>query len=143
MVCCDMISYYRGLMIYEKMWDTFYLGRKTQVLSRPLFAGCPPFWPNLSLRVARMAFMMDKITMGQDFLLEILLSPIRYLLKNALYSASYGAGNIDPSGTAVWGPCYISHYKFFICCMGVPFYVKLYTKLHAVNMYNRFFKHTK
>jgi len=27
-----------------------------------------------------MAFMMDKMTMGQDFLLEILLSPIIYLL---------------------------------------------------------------
>jgi len=50
---------------------------------------------------------------------------------------------MDSSEAAVWGPCYLSHYKFFIYCMGILFYVKLYTKLHAVRMYDRFFKHTK
>jgi hypothetical protein len=68
-----------------------------------------------------MAFTMGKMTMGQDFLLEILLSPIRYLLTNAPYSLSYGARNIDSSEAAVWGPCYLSHYKLFIYCMGIHF----------------------
>jgi len=61
-----------------------------------------------------MEFMVDKIITGQDFLLEILLSPIRYLLNNSPYSLSSSARNIDLSEAAVWGPCYLSHYKFFL-----------------------------
>jgi len=61
-----------------------------------------------------MVFTVDKIIMGQDFLLEILLYPIRYLLTNSPYSLSYGARNIDLSEAAVWGPCYLSHYKFLL-----------------------------
>jgi hypothetical protein len=50
----------------------------------------------LNLRVVRMGFMVDKMAMGQDFLLDILFSPIRYLLPSAANSLSSGSGNIGP-----------------------------------------------
>ena len=72
-----------------------------------------------------MVFMVDKIIKGQDFLLEFLLSPIRYLLTISPYSVSSGARNVDISEVAVWGPCYFCHYKFFNLLCWNTFYVKL------------------